>query len=348
MKNLSKVTPDAGENTPVVTNWEDVLFPDDYRRVQALLCGDEPAERWFHDCYGAQVLQTALSWCRPNCVRSGCRLKTGRLARLMEAVFGSDCDEVSDAYAFLWGELKGRILRGYRGRASLRSFLFPIFNRVSRRDGHRRGCNYYTLFASYLAWKRGKYVAPKWVMALPKFDRDVHREALYGRDGRQAALRLKCEPADVEESLQRIEEAARKTGPETLWAWLLALNGGEVSLNQPLADDEGQRTVGDTIASHLYSSERLTEKSEALRLIAAALEQLCKADRELLYFRCRERLTGQAVALKLGTEMKKVYEQEQRALEAFNRCMSELNPDYKSLTHKDLREGLGGLLGSVG
>ncbi|MBZ5581065.1 MAG: hypothetical protein LAQ30_02465 [Acidobacteriia bacterium] len=321
---------------------DSVPFAEDYARVQRVLRGDPEAEEWFERNYGDQVMQTALCWCRPNCYRGNCRLRARRWSKLVNWVLGNDCDEFSDAYVFLLGELKGRILPGYQGRASLRVFLYPIFHRSARRDASRHGCSYYTLFASYVVWKRGKYTAPKWVKRLREFDQTVHRDSVWGRTPQQTAARLRRSVEDVEESRERIGEAARQEGPDTAWQWLLALEGEEVSLSAPAGDGEGV-SIEQTLADESSRADAAALIAEGKRLLASALQRLSAAELVLLYMRCVRRLTGEQVAAELGLEMKTVYAREKHALEHFGRALDALGSGYEPLGISDLRDGLRGL-----
>jgi len=323
-----------------------VRFPGDYDLAQAVARGDPEATRAFVESYGGRILQTALSWCRPNCYRNDCRLKFRKWDKLLDHVFGNSCDEVQGAFAFLLHALRHRVLAAYQGRASLKVFLYPIFNPASRRDAKKNGCNYYTLFVDYVRSKPGgKFVPPVWVKPLSVFDQRVYRESIWGKDRWHIASHLACEIGAVEESLQRIEEAARRAGLGAYNAWLLAMNGAEVSLSAPSNGDPAGPTLEQTIPSPSPAPDVDAQLNESLRVLRTALAQLPAEDRKLLHLRCQRKYTGAQTATELGLDLAEVYRLERKAFGRLDDALSALAPEYKSLGFNGLRDGVRGLYG---
>jgi RNA polymerase sigma factor (sigma-70 family) len=315
-------------------------YQADYELAHGVARGDAAALRTFEEMFGNRILQIALEWCRPNCVRGECRIRRWPRGGLLERILGNSCDEYSEAYTFLLHEIKGRVLRSYDGRSSLRTYLFPILHRTARRDANRQGCNYHHLFASFMASKYGKYVMPKWVSELRPGDRSVHRETVYGRGPRQIAYRLKCEADEVEESLFRIENAARSRGAETLWAWLLAREGMEVSLEQKAGQDEDGPTLGQVIPAVSEPVERSVELVQAQRLLRDAIRRLPPRDFEILELRCFRGFTGEQAAGRLKVKPKEAFEREQEAMASLHRILRQLCPTYVPMESRDLRDVL--------
>jgi RNA polymerase sigma factor (sigma-70 family) len=334
-----------GQDLDSASLQESVRFPEDYALAQSVARGDPEATRAFVESYAGRILQTALNWCRSSGYRADSRLKFGTWGKLLDRVFGSDCDEVHDAFAFLLHALKHRVLPAYQGRASLKVFLYPVFKPASRLDARKNGCNYYTLYVEYVRSKRGKYVPPTWVERLSKLDQRVYRESIWGKDRWHIASLVTCEVREVEASLLRIEAAARGAGLSAYNAWLTAMTAAEVSLSAPSNDDPDSAPLERTIASRCQAPDVDAQLSESLRVLRAALAKLPAEDRKLLHLRCERNYTGAQTATDLGMDLQEVYRRERKAFGRLDDALSALSPQYVSLGFDGLREGLRGLYG---
>jgi DNA-directed RNA polymerase specialized sigma subunit len=200
------------------------------------------------------------------------------------------------------------------------------------------------LFVDYVRSKSaGKFVPPVWVKPLSMLDQRVYRESVWGKDRWQIASQAGCEVGEVEQSLQRIEDAARRAGLGSYNAWLLAITGAEVSLSAPSSADPDSATLEQTIPSRCPAPDVDAQLNESLRVLRAALAQLPAEDRELLRLRCEQKYTGAQTANEFGMDLQEVYRCERKAFGRLDAALSALSPEYKSIGLNGLRDGLRGL-----
>ena len=313
-------------------------FHADYDFAQRVALGDPTARQDFVSQYAGNMYATAYQWCRRHCRRGYfCPLRLREWTRFLEDFRLFDCDEIQEAYVFLSGQILNNRLALYRGRASLKAYLFNFLS--------PKGKAFYSMQSDYIRHIRKRPQEPLWVMALNDFDQRVYGLSVRYRDEMRVAQELRTQDLDtIRESRRRIEDAARADDPRTLQAWLVAVYGGMSALDARSPSESEVPAVEQMIAGSEPTPFEDADRSQRLGLLRRAISKLPPQDRELLRLRCQEALSLAGIAERLGLKYSALYRWFQRVVRQLQANIKEISPLYREVDDGDLIDALESLL----
>ena len=313
-------------------------FQADHDFAQRTASGDPTARQEFVRQYGGNMYETAYQWCR-RCCRRGyfCPLRLREWTRFLDDFRLFDCDEIQESYAFILDQILNHRLALYRGRASLKSYLFNFLS--------PKGKAFHSMQSDYIRHIRKRPQEPLWVLALNDFDQRVYGLSVRYRDEMRVAQELRTQDLDtIRESRRHIEDAARADNPRTLQAWLVAVYGGVSPLDARSPSEADVPTVDQIIAGSEPTPFEDADRCQRLGLLRRAISKLPWQDQVLVRLRCQEVLTLADIAERLGLKYSALHRRFRRVVRQLQVNIKEISPLYQEVDDDDLIDALESLL----
>ncbi len=325
---------------------------EDYKKVQAILREDRGAWDWFLDMYVDRILWTSYVWCRSHCFKRPCPVKRTGMARLVDRVSGSDCDEISDGFTFILSTLRRKILPAFRGECSLSSFLFAVLESSgpgSKSSGSHR-YDHRALHADFVRGMIGRIRLPKAVQAFPQEDQEVFVAMCRGWDDERIAMELDLERETVVELpdiRRRIEATLRSKDWDSYWRTLGYKQLHEVPLS-PVKDEGAEEEEMETeVPDSSPGPERMAVIQEIRTIVRLTLGQLPTNERLILRMMLGKRLTAAQVAVALRLEERTAYYLCDIALSHLAAALTKLRPHSQDNNAVVLKKALKAYLGEI-
>jgi len=312
-------------------------FQADYDFAQQVAAGDDAARQAFMSQYGGAIYETCYQWCSPHCRRAFCPLRRKQWTHFLEAFQLFDCDKIQSAYAFFLDQLLNRRLARYRGRTSLKAYLFDFLS--------SKGKAFRNVRADWVRHEIGKFEAPTWVEKLAELDRRVYEYSVKFRDESRVAQALGITDLEVvRDSRRRIEKAARADHPRTFLYWQWTVYGGETSIEWTDPTDPKAARVERLIVDQAPTPAEQTERDQRISVLREALSRLSREEQTLFRLRCGEHLSLTGIAARLAVPYQPLYKKFQEALAELQEEVRKLAPGYPGLLSKELVDALESLL----
>jgi DNA-directed RNA polymerase specialized sigma24 family protein len=300
---------------------------------QAVMAGDEQAWHQFVHRYSDLAVETAVRWCDLHCRHpGGCSLKRGPGGPFNRFLQGDcRCDRVGTAYCFILEKLREKIVfyRGDRG-CRLDTWVRHILVPQARPAGAAAGCDYgyRQLYADYVRKVEGRIRAPAEILRRDTILEQVYLLYHYGRDEAEICDTLHLSSAQLDQAVQRIEEALRRKGSEFFWRfWAHLWVPREVeSLSPQAADEAAEFTDPPAAGPDAHTSWEAHAVEQAL---ADAIDALPPLIRHVLWLSFDEGLAAAEIAADLRSNdlaswtPRQVYSEIDRALTQICRSVSQ-------------------------
>jgi hypothetical protein len=310
----------------------------DVRWRNAILAGDEAAWHDFVHRHSDQAVETAIRWCDAACMHpGGCSLKRGP-GRPFRRFLDGDCrcDRVGAAYTFILEKLREKLAfyrgeRGCRLDTWVRHLLIPLPRHVAATTSDY---GYRQLFADYVRKMEGRIRAPAEILRGEPVLEQVYLLAHYGRDDAAICEALDLTPAQLDRSIERIEELLRRKGADFFWRFWghLWVPKETDSLSQDADDDGAEPVEPRATGTDPHTGWEAAAIEEA---ITAALASLAPLSRHLLWLAIDRGLTAPTIAADLRARGLARWSQ-RRVYGEIDRALAQICADVSaSLAHVD-------------